>query len=416
VTANTADQLQTKTWAELAKWKNRCITGHWFELNSGKGSLSLYHRAFPETWQCKAYTCREENSESFAGQHAENSTSFYIFDEASNIPGIIWEVAEGGLTDGEPMMFAYGNPTRNTGKFKECFNMNSGWTTRSIDSRTCKMPNKALHAEWIEKWGIDSDFCRVRILGRFPNADDTQFMPSDVVSAAMARGPGVYLGNDPLICGIDLARGGGDNCVIGFRRGKDAKSEKTYIIPGEKSRDSMRVISMLTMILNRHQPDQIFVDETGLGGPILDRLTQLGYPALGVNFGGKADDEKHYSNKTAEMAMRVLEWMQSGGSIPNESQLEQELISRSFWHNSHDQLVMEPKDQMKERLGCSPDWADQLYLTFAYHVPPLQVPRGQRDVAWHARENVLSGSREYDPLVDVNQANTGHDYNPLQGM
>jgi hypothetical protein len=416
VTANTAEQLQSKTWAELAKWKTRCITGNWFELNSGKGSLSLYHKAFPETWMCKASTCREENSEAFAGQHAENSTSFYIFDEGSAVPDKIWEVAEGGLTDGEPMFFTFGNPTRNVGQFKKCFNMNSGWRSRNIDSRTCRMPNKELHKDWIDKWGIDSDFVRVRILGRFPNADDTQFMPSNVVADAMAREPGMYLGNDPLIMGFDVARGGGDNCVIMFRRGKDAKSEKVYVIPAEKSRNSMRVISMLTMIINRHMPDQIFVDETGIGGPVLDRLAQLGYPALGVKFGGDADDKRLYSNKTAEMSMRCLEWMQHGGSIPDESQLEQELIARTFGHNKHDQLVMEPKDELKRRIGCSPDWADALLLTFAYYVPPLTHARGMKDVSWHARENVLQGTRDYSPLDLVNQGSTLVDYDPLRGM
>ena len=111
VTANTSDQLRTKTWGELGKWKSRCIVGHWFEYNNGRGSMSIYHKSWPESWRADAQTCREENSEAFAGLHAANSTPFYIFDEASAVPDKIWEVAEGGLTDGEPMFFVFGNPT-----------------------------------------------------------------------------------------------------------------------------------------------------------------------------------------------------------------------------------------------------------------------------------------------------------------
>lgn len=401
VTANTGDQLRTKTWSELAKWKKLCLTGHWFELNSGKGSLSMYHKSWPEEWRVDAQTCREENSEAFAGLHSSGSTPFYIFDEASAVPDKIWEVAEGGLTDGEPLFAAFGNPTRNTGAFAR--NAVSGrWSVKRVDSRTSKMTNKKLIQDWIDEHGDDSDFVRVRVKGQFPRAGDMQFMPSDIVKAGMEREPGVYLGTDPLICGIDMARGGDDNCMISFRRGFDAKSEKTYKIPGEKSRDSMRVVSLLTMILDRHMPDVSFIDVTGIGGPVGDRLRQLGYHVVDIGFGENANDEKHYKSRTAEMGAKLREWLMRGGAIPNDPQLEHELTVREFWHNDKDQLVLEPKKELKKRLGVSPDWADSLFLTFAMPVPALDVPRGQMDVSYHAREHVVNKrSGDYDPLDHV---------------
>lgn len=113
VTANTYQQLDTKTWAAILRWNHLSVTGSWF-VTTG---TQIYHKDHPATWFCAAQSCREENSEAFAGQHAATSTSFYLFDEASAIPDQIFEVAEGGLTDGEPMLFLFGNPTRNTGKF-----------------------------------------------------------------------------------------------------------------------------------------------------------------------------------------------------------------------------------------------------------------------------------------------------------
>lgn len=396
VTANTSDQLRTKTWGELGKWRSRCIVGHWFEYNNGRGSMSLYHHAHPESWRVDAQTCREENSEAFAGLHAANSTPFYIFDEASAVPDKIWEVAEGGLTDGEPMFFVYGNPTRNTGRFRECFKRNKHrWVTRQIDSRTAKMTNKKLINQWRDDWGEDSDFFRVRVLGKFPRAGDTQFIPSDVVYEAQKRGPGRYLGNDPLICGIDVSRGGDDDTRIGFRRGKDAKSEKSYRIPGERCRNSMDVISKIIMVLDRHKPDVTFLDETGIGGPMVDRLVQLGYHVVGVNFGGKADDEKHFKNKTAEMGFRCRQWLMDGGAIIDDPQLEEELTSRDYQHDDKDRLVLEKKSDMKERIGCSPDWADQLYLTFAHPVPSLEYERGMLDAALPLRGK---NNNDYNPL------------------
>ena len=396
VTANTSDQLRTKTWGELGKWRSRCIVGHWFEYNNGRGSMSLYHKSWPESWRVDAQTCREENSEAFAGLHAANSTPFYLFDEASAVPDKIWEVAEGGLTDGEPMFFVFGNPTRNTGKFRECFGRNKHrWITNQIDSRTAKMTNKKLIEQWRKDWGEDSDFFRVRVLGRFPRAGDMQYIPGDVVFDAMKRGPGRYLGDDPLICGIDLARGGEDDCMIQFRRGKDAKSEKIYRIPGEKSRDSMKVVSMITMVLDRHKPDVSFLDVGSMGGPIGDRLRQLGYHVIDIGFGHNATAERMYADKATEMWSRMRQWMIEGGSIPDDPELEVELTSREYQHDKRDRLQLEPKKEMKKRIGHSPDWADALALTFAELVPKREIPRGYLDAALPLREQ---GDGDYDPL------------------
>jgi len=398
VTANTGDQLKTKTWGEVGKWMNRSILTRWFEYNNSKGNMHLYHKNYPESWRVDAQTCREENSESFAGLHSASSTPFYIFDEASAVPDKIWEVAEGGLTDGEPMFFVFGNPTRNTGKFAEIFKRQRHvWNCRQIDSRTAKMTNKELFKEWEDTWGEDSDFFRVRVRGVFPRASDVQFIPGDAVSQAQKRVPR-YLGDDPLICGVDVARGGGDECVVQFRRGKDAKSEKVYKIPGEKSRDSMKLISILTTIFNDHQPDVINIDETGLGGPIVDRLNQLGWMVNGVNFGAKATDEKHYVNRVAEMWARMRQWLMSGGSIHSDPQLETELTEREYSHDSKDRLVLESKDQLKKRGMSSPDWGDALALTFAIDVPKLPngAQRGERDNIPGLRNT--SNNWDYDPL------------------
>jgi len=388
ITANTGDQLRTKTMAELAKWRKRCITGHWFEMNT----MSMSHKEFPESWRIDAQTCREENAEAFAGLHAADSTPWYLFDEASAIPEKIWEVAQGGLTDGEPMHFAFGNPTRNTGTFRDCFGRQSHrWVTKQIDSRTAKMPNKALIQSWIDDFGEDSDFVRVRVRGVFPKSGDMQFMPSDVVFNAMKRDVGRYLGDDPLVCGIDVARGGGDDSYISFRRGKDAKSEKTYRIPAEKSRDSMLLVSLISNTLDKHRPDVAFLDETGLGGPIADRLVQLGYHVIGVNFGRDADDKTKFRNKSAEMWWRLREWLHHDGSIPDDPLLERQLTTREYDHNDKDQLVLQSKKTMSD----SPDWADAIALTFAFPVPKRDTVRDQLDMHTGLRNN---HSRDYNPL------------------
>src|SRR5262247_1427051 len=158
----------------------RSIFAEWFEFNSSR----LYHKSSPETWFCTPQTCREENSEGFAGQHAADSTSFYIFDEASGVPDKIFEVAEGGLTDGEPMIFLFGNATRTSGKFDRVMfgEERDRWIRRTVDSRTAKFTNKQQLQQWVEDYGEDSDFVRVRVRGERPRAATNQLIPHDVVA------------------------------------------------------------------------------------------------------------------------------------------------------------------------------------------------------------------------------------------
>ena len=232
----------------------------------------MRRRDHPESQFCSATSCREENSEAFAGQHERTSSSFYIFDEASAVPDSIYEVAEGGLTDGEPMIFLFGNPTRSTGMFhRVCFgSARNRWDSVTIDSRESAFTNKAQIHEWLEDYGEDSDFFRVRVCGLPPAASDLQFIDAQVVFAAQQRAVRT-LPDDALVCGLDVARGGGDWNVFRFRRGSDARSVRPIRIPGEETRDSMRLITKAAEVLNQrydgYPVKMMFIDGTGIGGP-----------------------------------------------------------------------------------------------------------------------------------------------------
>jgi cytochrome c peroxidase len=63
-----------------------------------------------------------------------------------------------------------------------------GWVHKAIDSRDCTLPNKELLAEWIETYGVDSDFVRVRVRGLRPTADELQFIDRETHQAADLEG------------------------------------------------------------------------------------------------------------------------------------------------------------------------------------------------------------------------------------
>lgn len=385
VTANTSDQLKSKTWAELGKWKKLCITGHWFEYNNSKGNMNMFHPDHCSKWKVEAQTCREENSEAFAGQHAAESTSFYIFDEASAIPDMIWEVAEGGLTDGEPMWFVFGNPTKNTGRFRECFTRyRHRWNTKKIDSRTVPITNKKKIQEWVDDHGEDSDFVRVRVRGEFPKRATTQFFDQDDIDNAAKK----ELVDDPgaaVVVGVDVARFGDDQSVICTRIGRDAKNVKwkTY-----KGMDTMTLADTVAEHIEQYKPDATFIDGGGVGGGVIDRLKQLRYNVIDVNFGAAAAEKRKYANKRAEMYARLREWLKDGAII-NKNELKDDLNNIGYKFDKDGRLLLISKEEMKKNGLPSPDYSDALALTFAERV-------ARRDIKGFGRARQAQAQSDYD--------------------
>lgn len=372
ITSNTSDQLRTKTWGELAKWKKLCITGHWFVYNNSKGNMNLYHRDHKDSWRCDAQTCEERNSESFAGLHAANSTPFYIFDEASAVPDSIYEVANGGLTDGEPMIFLFGNPTRNTGRFRETFGrLRHRWENFQIDSREVEGTNKELFKQWIEDFGEDSDFVKVRVRGLFPNASSLQFIPSDVIERCANMNDPVMSIHDPLIVSVDVARFGDDESVIRFRKGRNAR-----IFPAQSFREmsTMQLAARVAEIArgshytNGERPDAIFIDGGGVGGGVIDRLRELGVEVIEVNGGNKATGQQ-CANMRAQMWWNAREAMIEGIAIdPNDHVLMDQLASQEYGYNIMTKILLVKKEDMKKMGLASPDHADAFVMSFAYPV------------------------------------------------
>ena len=283
------------------------------------------------------------------------------------------------------MAFMFGNPTRNTGKL---YRANFGseqhrWNHRSIDSRNCRFPNKQLHAEWIEDYGIDSDFVRVRVRGLPPMASESQFIDWDRIKAAQARVPRVLPG-DPLIAGVDVSGGGMAWNVVRFRRGNDGRSIPAIRIPGEKTRnDRGMFLAKLAEVLQdgvQGLPVAMMFVDSAFGSPYVERLKQLGFDNVQeVNFGGKSPNE-HQANWRAYMWNRAKEWLQTG-CIPadeygkDKDKLAADLALPGFHLNTRDQLVLESKEDIIERGEASPDDGDAFALTFAAPV----APRGAAD-------------------------------------
>lgn len=373
VTANTQIQLEGKTWAELNKWHTMAINKDWFKWTATK-FYCLLEPEGEKNWMFECVPWNEERTEAFAGLHNASSSAVMIFDEASAVPDKIWEVAEGAMTDGEPFWFTFGNPTRNTGRFRECFGkFRHRWRNRHIDSRSVRITNKTQINKLIEDHGLESDLVKVRVRGMFPSAGDKQFISCDAVEAAIARELIIDRGA-PLVMGIDFSRGGSAMNVIRFRQGRDARSIKPI---RWSSRDTTFTENKIAETIDRFNPDGICGDGGGVGGPIIDRLRLRGYKIIEVQFGSSAEDSNRFANKRAEMWHRTKEWL-AIGCLDDDNQLRDDLIGPEYSFTAKDQLLIEGKEHMESRGLASPDDGDALALTHAQRFASKELKSSSR--------------------------------------
>jgi hypothetical protein len=366
VTANTENQLRTKTWPEITKWFNRSINSHWFKPTAT--AIVSSQSDHEKQWRADAVPWSENNTEAFAGLHNAKKRIILVFDEASSIADAVWEVAEGALTDKETeiIWIAFGNPTRSTGRFRECFGkFKHRWNTVQIDSRTVEGTNKEQIQEWVDDFGEDSDFVRVRVRGVFPSAGSCQFISSSSVANCKNFIARNWDKIKPVF-GVDVARFGDDQNALCMRQGRKVHPFKKW-----RGLDTMQTAGRVFEAYKEFKPSHVFVDGGGVGGGVIDRLKEL-IPEMGVvvevNFGSSASDQEKYANKRAEIWGLTRDAIKAGLELPEDNELTDELTAVEYGFTSKQQILLEKKEDMKKRGLSSPDCADALCLTF--EVPP----------------------------------------------
>ena len=296
------------------------------------------------------------------------------------MPDSIFDVAEGGLTDGEPMVFLFGNPTRNSGRFHKITfgSARARWNHRSIDSRTSDRTNKQQIAQWVQDYGEDSDFVRVRVRGIPPNASELQYIDLGRVNAAQLR-ERETLADEPLVAGCDVSAGGAAWNVVRFRRGLNARPGPDVPAPirlaGEVGTREVMISKLAQVMSNRDPASRVamlFVD-SAFGAPIVERLKVLGFDNVAeVNFGETRTPDNHFANMRSYMWNAMKEWLAQGAIDRNDENLEVDLTSPGYHLNRSEQLLLESKQEMQARGVAPVDDGDALALTFAQSVAPLR--------------------------------------------
>jgi hypothetical protein len=210
--------------------------------------------------------------------------------------------------------------------------------------------------------------------------------PEEVVKAREARLP------EPedwvaKIMGVDCARSTegekGDATRLLDRQGRVAGR---LVNQSFRTRDTMKIVAAVANAIREHGIDMTFIDAGSMGGPIYDRLVQLGYgeKVRAVDFGGSAIREDRFKNKRAEMWSTMKDWLTAElpVQIPDEDALHGDLCAPCYEHDANGRLILEPKKKIKKRLKFSPDGGDALALTFA---APVVKPDELRPLARRLR-------------------------------
>jgi len=360
-TANTEKQIMSILWAELATVNRNARNSELFDYSR----TSFRLKDAPETHFAEAIAWSKEKSEAFAGIHADNV--LYLFDEASAIDPVIWEVSQGAMTSSGARWIALGNPTRNTGKFNDCFGINrwaeggdtSKWHTFTISCFDSPRVSEEYINEVEREYGKNSDPYRVRVLGLPPLQESQQFISLELFDRALGN-YGTHAEHNPRILGVDVARFGDDESIGRERRGNQTR--RVFKVHGQ---DTMKVAGQVLHAINEAKRekdpyDMVCIDDVGVGGGVVDRLREQDIDVVGVN-AGMASRRPDCKNMRAELWMLYKEWLEHGK--PDED-LREDSTGIQYSYDSSDRLVMERKEDMKKRGMKSPDEADALCLTF----------------------------------------------------
>lgn len=392
------DQLRDNLFSEVLKWGER---SDFIKETFNRSTERVTAKGFEETWFLSARSyAKDSDSEaigrSMSGLHSK--FPFILLDEIGDMPISVGQKAEqiftGVVIDG--LIGGAGNPTSTDGLlYQLATHLKHLWEIITVTAdpddpkRTPRVDIE--HArQQIEAYGRENPWVMSTILGLFPSASFNTLLSPDEVEMAMGKhlNPDQYDFAQKRI-GIDVARFGDDRTVIFPRQGLAAF--KPVEMRNARTQD---IAARVAAAKIKFESEIEFVDGTGgYGAGVIDFLLQAGHSPLEIHFSGKSIDPR-YLNKRAEMWFSMAEWIKRGGALPNIPELSRELTAPTYTFQNG-KFQIEPKDQIKDRLGFSPDLADALALTFA--LP--EMPRQQFYPGHQKSNKVLT---EFDPF-DVRQ-------------
>lgn len=359
-------------------------------------------RTESEEWFLTGFRASKDNHEAWSGFHAVNT--MFIVTEASGIEENIWNAIEGNLQGNSRLLIVF-NPNSPTGfaaksqvspKWKK-FRLNSlsspnvisrrivipgqvdyEWVKDKVESWCMMVLPEQVAAEksdfeWEGNWYRPNDLFRIKVLGKFPEVSSDTLIPFEWIEQAQKR----WLQSKkplkvPLRLGADIAGMGRDNSLFCHRF--DWYVERLSIVGRAGVADHMAVAGEIANFL-KTPANKAFIDTIGEGAGVYSRLVELGYKnAFSCKFSESAEGLSDvtgvykFANMRAYLFWAVRDWLNPAynqqACLPPCDELTEELTQIKWKFQSNGSIIIEPKEDVKQRLRRSTDWSDSLANTF----------------------------------------------------
>lgn len=355
-TAPTWHQVEHLLWREIRK-------AHQESLVPLGGDVLQTQINLSEDWFALGLSTNDAIR--FQGIHAPRV--LVVFDEATGVAEDIWEAAEGVAVGDNDRFLAIGNPTDPTARFKQVCDSElwnvirlSGEDHPNVIENREVIPG-AVTKSWIDEklieyGGRDSAFFRARVLGLFPEQGDDMLISLADVERAQERWqkPTATI---PDALGVDVARFGSDETVEIELFGNTVAMPRFF-----HGQDTMKTAGSV----KANKALKKGVDDAGLGGGVTDRLKEQKVEVLAYNAGASAIDKEQFYNRRAESWWLIRELLKKNElDLPPDNKLAADLTNIKFSYTSKGQIKLEAKEDIKKRIGRSPDRGDALAIVLA---------------------------------------------------
>ena len=330
----------------------------------------------------EAFAITGSDAETIEGAHATDL--MYIFDESKIVPDPSWDSAEGAFSTGNPYWLAISTPGAPNGRFYSIHSGKSGYEDWDKMHVTLEMAVRAdrITVEWAtqrkKQWGEGSSLYKNRVLGEFATSEQNNVISLELIERAMQNWKEWKEIADPedtpgfRAISLDVGRGG-DASVICSR----AETFKTKLLliddlQDYQTRDVMKLVGhskALYQSRNKFKTGRyIIVDVIGIGAGVVDRLRELKYKVKAFNASSRTTrlDKSGgfgFVNHRAACWWHFRELLEANKVlIPPNDVLLGELVSPTWQVNSAGKIQIEGKQQIRNRIGRSTDYADSVIM------------------------------------------------------
>lgn len=413
LTAPTDRQVKNIMMPEISRLFNRAKK-RGFEL---PGKLNAYDiRTDSEEWFLTGFKADENNHEAWSGFHAVNT--MFVVTEATGIEDDTYSAIEGNLQGNSRLLLVF-NPNTTVGYAArsqksprwEKFRLNS-LTAPNVLEQKIVIPGQVDYdwvidkvENWCEpirdeevketendfrfngRWYRPSDLFRKKVLGEFPKVDEAVLIPPKWIELAQERWKKYSLENEnDAILGVDVA-GMGRDCTVYCKRFGNYVAGFDKHNSGGKA-DHMKVAGKIISEIKTHSGYSVSIDTIGEGAGVYARVVEICQESDGkldedtiisckYSSGAKDKSDKdltditgqyQFANLRAYLFWAVRDWLNpdnnTGAMLPPGGSFFEEATEIKWSFLSNGKIIIEPKDDIKERLGHSIDEFDALANTF----------------------------------------------------